>query len=304
MENIEKQLRLGIIGISEGNGHPYSWSAIFNGYDPEAMQKCPFPVIPEYLSKQTFPDDAIPDARVTHLWTQDNEISKHIAASCLIDTVVENYQDMIGEVDAVLLARDDPENHKEMSRPFLEADLPIYIDKPLALSVAEAENIYSYQKYDSQIFTCSALRFADEFNPKKIDIGSLGKLKSITATIMKDWQKYGVHIIDPVLNIIGDQGCIKNVEATQDIDIRNVNINWESGLVTNFITTGSNQSNLEIKIDGTNGSKIILFNDTFAAFKNCLQAFIKTIRTNESLPQESVLKVIEVIEKGEQCVPV
>ena len=24
-------LKLGIIGLSEGNGHPYSWSAIFNG---------------------------------------------------------------------------------------------------------------------------------------------------------------------------------------------------------------------------------------------------------------------------------
>ena len=29
-------LKLGIIGISNGNGHPYSWSAIFNGYDTTA----------------------------------------------------------------------------------------------------------------------------------------------------------------------------------------------------------------------------------------------------------------------------
>ena len=41
-------LRLGIIGISEGNGHPYSWSAIFNGYNHEYAQDCPFPVIPDY----------------------------------------------------------------------------------------------------------------------------------------------------------------------------------------------------------------------------------------------------------------
>jgi hypothetical protein len=26
-------VRLGIIGASPGNGHPYSWSAFFNGYD-------------------------------------------------------------------------------------------------------------------------------------------------------------------------------------------------------------------------------------------------------------------------------
>ena len=47
-----KKLKLGIIGISEGNGHPYSWSAIFNGYNEEYMIQCPFESIPEYLSKQ------------------------------------------------------------------------------------------------------------------------------------------------------------------------------------------------------------------------------------------------------------
>lgn len=26
-------IRLGMVGMTEGNGHPYSWSAIFNGYD-------------------------------------------------------------------------------------------------------------------------------------------------------------------------------------------------------------------------------------------------------------------------------
>ena len=28
-----KTIRLGLIGISKDNGHPYSWSAIINGYD-------------------------------------------------------------------------------------------------------------------------------------------------------------------------------------------------------------------------------------------------------------------------------
>ena len=32
-------IRLGIIGMTEGNGHPYSWSAIFNGYNPEEAAK-------------------------------------------------------------------------------------------------------------------------------------------------------------------------------------------------------------------------------------------------------------------------
>jgi hypothetical protein len=32
---MSKKIKLGIIGASKGNGHPYSWSAIFNGYDAQ-----------------------------------------------------------------------------------------------------------------------------------------------------------------------------------------------------------------------------------------------------------------------------
>lgn len=34
-----KEIRLAILGLSPGNGHPYSWSAMFNGYDKELMTK-------------------------------------------------------------------------------------------------------------------------------------------------------------------------------------------------------------------------------------------------------------------------
>ena len=30
-------IRLAMLGMVDGNGHPYLWSAIFNGYDPDEM---------------------------------------------------------------------------------------------------------------------------------------------------------------------------------------------------------------------------------------------------------------------------
>ena len=122
-----KKIKLGIIGMSEGNGHPYSWSAICNGFESNYMQKCPFPVIPEYLSKEKYPDNFIKDAEVTHIWTQKREYSEHIAKAAKISNIVDNAIDMIGEVDGVLLARDDAENHYEMCKPFVEAGIMIYI---------------------------------------------------------------------------------------------------------------------------------------------------------------------------------
>lgn len=35
----KKEIKIGILGYTEGNGHPYSWSAMFNGYNKEIMEK-------------------------------------------------------------------------------------------------------------------------------------------------------------------------------------------------------------------------------------------------------------------------
>src|SRR5262245_55146653 len=119
-------VRRGVAG--PGNGHPYSWAAIFNGYEPKAMASCPFSVIPEYLSRQRFPESAIQGAAVTHVWAQQRESAEHVAAAARVPRVVSDYRDMIGEVDGVLLARDDAERHYEMAAPFLDTGLPVYID--------------------------------------------------------------------------------------------------------------------------------------------------------------------------------
>ena len=132
-----KPLRLAMLGMVDGNGHPYSWSAIVNGrFDRELMKECGFPVIPQYLGAQ--PPDAlgIEGARVTHVWCEDAERAKHIARSCFIDHVLAKPQAAIGEVDAVIIPTDIGDEHLERARPFIEAGLPVFIDKPLSRSLA------------------------------------------------------------------------------------------------------------------------------------------------------------------------
>ena len=68
-----KEIKLAMLGMVDGNGHPYSWSAIFNGYNREEMSKCPFAGIPQYLFKQPYGTLSIPGAHVTHVWTDDPE---------------------------------------------------------------------------------------------------------------------------------------------------------------------------------------------------------------------------------------
>lgn len=292
-------LKLGIIGLSEGNGHPYSWSAIFNGYNEDYMKDCPFTVIPEYLSKQNFPEDCIKGAKITHIWTQDKTISEHIAKASNIDYVVENYEDMIGKVDAVLLARDDPENHYVMAKPFIEAGLPLYIDKPLAISLNEAQAIYDLEKYDGQIFSCSGLSYAKELKLTDELKNELREIKYIDASVIKDWKKYSIHIIEPVLKMFDNYGEIKDVSINSYNECKTVVINWGNKITTSFKTLNDCKAPIKITLFGTKATKDLIFTDTYNAFKSALSEFIYIIRKEKiNTSKEITLKTIGIIEKG------
>src|SRR5687767_3156792 len=115
------ELRFAMLGMIDGNGHPWSWSAIINGYDRAKIASCPYPVIPQYLNAQPPEKVRVPGARVTHLWTDRAAEASAVAAAALIPHVVREPRDVIGEVDAVFVATDDGFDHVERARPFVEA---------------------------------------------------------------------------------------------------------------------------------------------------------------------------------------
>jgi hypothetical protein len=295
----EKNLRLGILGMSPGNGHPYSWSAIFNGYNDHYMKDCPFPVIPQYLSNQVFPRDAIKGAKVTHIWTQNEEISRHIALASNIDNVVKDPVDMIGSVDGILLARDDYETHYEMSKPFIEAGLHIFIDKPLAVTVSKAEEIFALEQFTGQIFTCSAFRFAKEFRLTEEELFALGDIRHINAWIMKDWEKYAIHVIEPSLNFLPKGFAVESSNTSCVGETTIVSISFDCGATASFSTLGSTVAAPTINLFGSTGYKSLVFSDTFHAFKRSLEAFIGTMRGALQAPSPSAaLNIVRVIEAG------
>lgn len=293
---MNSQLRFGIVGLSPGNGHPYSWSAICNGYDPEEMSRCPFPAIPRYLRQQQFPADAIPDVCVTHVWTQDRQVSKQIAAASRIEHVADEPEAMIGAVDAVLLARDDAENHFRLAAPFLDAGLPIYIDKPLALSVAGAHALYRRQVRPGQIFTCSALSYAPELALALEQLGKLGALIYVDGYVPNGWDTYAIHAIEPLLKVI-DRPV--SVHRAQGVSPRHVDLVWNDGLTGRVTALGQSQVAVCLRFFTQGGVNCVTFQNSFAAFKAALLAFIAIVR-GQAPPQDPAtpLAAIQVLEAG------
>ena len=274
-------LNLGIIGMSEGNGHPYSWSAIINGdFDREEMDKCGFAGIPIYL-KANADTLGIDGARVTHIWTQDKKISGHIAKASGIENVVDKMEDMIGQVDAVLLARDDPENHKVMAEPFINADVPLFVDKPLAITKEDLGYFAEQNAGGKFIMSCSSMRYSAECLGAKTELADLGKIEFATATGKKDWVKYGVHMLEALYALLDDPKTVSvrhTGEAGRDI----VTIKLESGLLLTINLFMDITATFQISLFGQKGWRLIEIKNSYSMFKENLTEFIRSVREGKS----------------------
>ena len=285
-------LRIGITGLSPGNGHPYSWSAIINGdYDERAMEKCGYAGIPVYLAanKDTL---GIDGARVTHVWTQERAISEHIATASLIETVVDRPEDMIGNIDALLLARDDPENHVEMARPFIDADVPVFVDKPLAITRSDLDWFKQAHQAGKFIMSCSSMRYASESRAVKTELAALGNLELATAVGKKDWIKYGVHMLEGLFALLDDPRAVSVKHAGKtDRDI--VCIEFSGGLIATVHLFQDICPTFQLSIFGQSGWRFIEYKNWYAMFRDNLIEFIRSVR--QGTPRLAFEKTVNIM---------
>lgn len=296
-------LKLGLIGMSEGNGHPYSWAAICNGYSKEYMAQCGFPSIPGYLANQTWPEACISGVEVTHVWTQDRVLSNAIARASLIANVVDDPQEMIGQIDALLLARDDADQHIGFARPFLEAGVPVYIDKPVALSVEKLRTLYKFQRYEGQLFTCSALRYSTELVLSEADHRRIGNIKHIQAVTPNGWEKYSVHLIEPLLCLLGESALpVRTTARAIGERGRGLAIDFAGGITADLAALGKMvASPILIRVHGDLNWCDLVFTDSFSAFKSALVDYIEGIKTRTCRsPYSFNARVVSIIEAGLQ----
>ncbi|MBK8161317.1 MAG: Gfo/Idh/MocA family oxidoreductase [Rhodospirillaceae bacterium] len=295
----EAPLRLGIIGSSAGNGHPYSWAAICNGYDAALMADCPFPGIPAYLAARRFPDDRLREAIVTHIWTQDSSESRRIAGASRIATITAVPEDMIGAVDGLLLARDDAENHARFAVPFLRAGLPVYLDKPLALSIAAANQLLAEERYPGQIFTGTAVAWAEEMRLTPEQATRIGKVRHVIGVTPKYWDTYAVHVIEPALQLLGEETAPAEITATGGGTQRLVDAVWASGATAQFAALGSIAAPISLAVYGESGHDNLVFRDSFTAFRTALQQFCTGVLTRQRMfSQPRMMAVTAIIERG------
>ncbi|MFA6568694.1 MAG: Gfo/Idh/MocA family oxidoreductase [Victivallales bacterium] len=275
------KIGLGIIGMTEGNGHPFSWSAIFNGYDQKSMtEECPFAGIPAYLNKETKDTLRITGANVTHICCDNRKDAEKVAKCSLIPHVVDRPEDFIGNVDAVIIATDIGGEHVKRARPFIEAGLPVFIDKPLCDNRKDLEIFRKWVAEENKpVMSSSCMRYAKEFMPYHRRTEELGQLRFVSMPMAKKWETYGIHALEAIYPIVGPGfETIQNIGTCE----RNiVHMTHKRGIDIVIACIKDVQYGGALRLSGTAGNITITSNDTFYAFKAQLQAFVDFLRSGK-----------------------
>tara|TARA_R110000764_G_scaffold187568_3_gene272914 strand:- start:471 stop:1388 length:918 start_codon:yes stop_codon:yes gene_type:complete len=302
-------IKLGIIGMSDGNAHPHSWSAIINGcYNAEEIDEMGFPAVSNYL-KANEDTLGVSGAKVTCVWTQDKNISESIAKTAKIETIANSLEEMASMVDAVILARDDAKNHVAMAKPFIDADIPIFIDKPLAITVEDLEYFSNQNAKGKFIMSCSSMRYANECRIVKQELASLGNLELATAVGKKDWVKYGVHLLEALFSLLDDPKpvSVQHVgEPGKDI----VYIKFENGLMTTLHLFMDISPTFQVSLFGQKGWRLMDIKNSYSMFRDNIIEFVRSVEEGKPRLQyektERIIKTLigamESLEKGGKTV--
>lgn len=293
-------IRLAMLGMVDGNGHPYSWSAILNGYDKEEMKHCPFPVISDYLNKQPANTFGIDRAKVTHIWTDHPSDAENVAKASLIPHIVEKPEDVLGEVDAVIIATDKGGEHVERCRPFVKAGIPIFIDKPLADNEKDLRTFYQWVSSGVPILSSSSMRYCKEFMPYRHSTHDMGELRYASMTTAKTWERYGIHALEAIYPILGPGFSSAVNTGTNDRNI--VHFKHQCGADVIVAAAHDMAGGFGcLQLCGTEGSTQAKSGDSYFAFKKQLESFIAYIRTGRRpFPFSETVELIKMVIAGIQ----
>jgi len=277
-------LKIGMVGGAKA-WHARSFSEMFNGYDEDLARQHNFPL---YKTK-------LEGAKVTHIWDPDREAAELIGKICGIENVVDNMEEMIGEIDGVIIADDTTMKHQRRAIPFLKAGLPTFVDKPLSPSIEEAEEIINLAKeYNAPFMSCSALRYAkevEEFFAKKEEIGDILTGNSICSG---DLIFYGIHAMEQLYVCIGPG--IKSVQNLGEEERDIVIITKEDGRKFVLLVYKEISYLFQMNLYGTKGWQEIRVEDSDYFYSNMLRAFLRMVETKEPpFPPEETLEIIKTL---------
>ena len=176
--------------------------------------------------------------------------------------IVDSLRSLIECVDFVMLESVDGSVHLEQAIPVLEARKPLFIDKPLAHSVADAKVIEACSLANSvPCFSASSLRFSRDV-VSLLDDAGLGTILGADSwgpchlpTGFPDFYFYGIHGIEVLFQIMGSD-C-RNVSCIRSEDTDFVRAQWAEHRIGTYRGIRNGSLDFGVTLFGSNHNRSI-----------------------------------------------
>jgi predicted dehydrogenase len=201
-DKASKPLRAGMIGLD--TSHVVAFTQLLNAPKPK-------PELAGVRVVAAFPGGS-PDLPASHTrvagYTQ--ELRDKLGV-----TIVGSIDELLSRVDVVLLESVDGRPHLEQARPVFQARKPVFIDKPVAGSLADAIAIFELARAsNTPCFSSSSLRFSPGIAllRQNAKVGEILGCDAYGPCSLEEHHPdlfwYGVHGVEALFTIMGT-GCEK-----------------------------------------------------------------------------------------------
>jgi len=216
--------------------------------------------------------------------------------------LVDSPEDLIGMVDGVLVESQGGKEHLAKARPFLEAGMPVYIDKPFTCSVADATEIARLARENEvPVFSSSSLRYAVEVQEALADADGLGKVVGASAfspASLHDENPglfhYGIHGVETLYAFMGG-GCTElscYFEEGGEVAVGR----WADGRVGTVRGTRAGAHAYGFTAWGDKGDKVVRI-DPSTIYRELLKRIVQMFETGEApLDLNITIEIVAFIE--------
>lgn len=249
--------------------------------------------------------------RITHLWGETRRAARESAEKGNIPQIVSDWRKLAGNVDGVMIDHRSGADHTEPARYFLERGIPVFVDKPIALTLRDAKSLFRLaEKTGTPLATYGIVpmqrRFRAYASALKADGDPVRFLNSTgPADIAGPYGGifyYGFHQVDAAVELMGTEVSAVSLQRSGDDGIATMLYPGGRSAVLRFLKSGG----FGFHFQACTGSALKFLDARFdaspyLAAARALARFITTGQPPQS--KERMLAPIAVLEALNRSLP-
>jgi len=218
--------------------------------------------------------------------------------------IVDSIERLLEKVDVVLLMSVDGRPHLAQAAPVIRARKPLFIDKPLAGSLADAIAIARLaEKHDVPWFSASSLRFSPGFLDKRSDNEKVGQVIGCDAWSPcslephhPDLFWYGIHGVEVLYTIMGP-GCQTVVRVSSPGTDVVVGL-WKDGRIGTYRGIRQGKADYGAMVFGTKG---VVPAGPYVGYKPLVEEIARFFRTGKPpVDSRETLEMLAFMEAADE----